>query len=83
MSGCETRERWLAFTSIASASIRLAMKRCSPGLIVRSSSRPHKAWLRPPCGLFRPAGQHGLVERLLHSVEHFRPLLWQVAREVA
>jgi hypothetical protein len=36
-SGCEISERWLAFTSIVLASIRLAMKRSRSGLMVRSS----------------------------------------------
>src|SRR5262249_1030302 len=37
MSGCDMRERWLAFTSIIFAPMRLAMKRWRSGLIVRSS----------------------------------------------
>ena len=36
-SGCEISERWLAFTSMVSAPIRLAMKRSRSGLMVRSS----------------------------------------------
>src|ERR1700738_1862969 len=36
-SGWEISERWLAFTSMVLASIRLAMKRSRSGLIVRSS----------------------------------------------
>src|SRR5207247_442863 len=36
-SGCEISERWLAFTSIVLAPIRLAMKRSRSGLMVRSS----------------------------------------------
>jgi Protein of unknown function (DUF3102) len=36
-SGCEISERWLAFTSMVWAPIRLAMKRSSSGLMVRSS----------------------------------------------
>ena len=35
--GCEISERWLAFTSMVLAPIRLAMKRSRSGLIVRSS----------------------------------------------
>lgn len=35
--GCETRERWLDFTSTVFAPIRLAMKRWSSGSMVRSS----------------------------------------------
>src|SRR5262249_40093298 len=37
VSGCEMRERWLAFTSIVFAPMRFAMKRWRSGLIVRSS----------------------------------------------
>jgi hypothetical protein len=37
VSGCDMRERWLAFTSIVFASMRFAMKRWRSGLIVRSS----------------------------------------------
>ena len=36
-SGCEINERWLAFTSMVWAPIRLAMKRSRSGLMVRSS----------------------------------------------
>ena len=36
-SGWEISERWLAFTSIVLAPMRLAMKRSRSGLIVRSS----------------------------------------------
>ena len=36
-SGCEISERWLAFTSMVWAPIRLAMKRSRSGLMVRSS----------------------------------------------
>ena len=36
-SGCEISERWLAFTSMVLAPIRLAMKRSRSGLMVRSS----------------------------------------------
>jgi hypothetical protein len=36
-SGWEISERWLAFTSMVLAPIRLAMKRSRSGLIVRSS----------------------------------------------
>jgi DNA-binding transcriptional LysR family regulator len=35
-SGCEISARWLAWISIVFASIRLAMKGCKSGLIVRS-----------------------------------------------
>src|SRR5262249_26562102 len=37
VSGCDMRERWLAFTSIVFAPMRFAMKRWRSGLIVRSS----------------------------------------------
>jgi hypothetical protein len=37
ISGWEIRERWLAFTSIVLAFMRLAMKRSRSGLMVRSS----------------------------------------------
>jgi hypothetical protein len=36
-SGCDIRDTWLALTSIVLAPMRLAMKRCRSGLIVRSS----------------------------------------------
>jgi hypothetical protein len=36
-SGCEISERWLAFTSMVWAPIRLAIKRSRSGLMVRSS----------------------------------------------
>ena len=36
-SGWEISERWLAFTSMVLAPMRLAMKRSRSGLIVRSS----------------------------------------------
>src|SRR5215831_5090739 len=37
VSGCEIKERWLAFTSIVLAPIRFAINRSRSGLIVRSS----------------------------------------------
>jgi hypothetical protein len=36
-SGCDIRERWLAFISIVFAPMRLAIKRSRSGLMVRSS----------------------------------------------
>src|SRR5258707_13774175 len=37
VSGCEIRARWLAFTSMVVAPMRLAMNRSRSGLMVRSS----------------------------------------------
>src|SRR5262249_33394230 len=56
VSGCDMRERWLAFTSIVLAAIRFAMKRWRSGLIVRSSVETayqlgfdrHAAWVVLP-----------------------------------
>src|SRR6516164_10636655 len=53
VSGCDMRERWLAFTSIVFAPMRFAMKRWRSGLIVRSSVETayqlgferHAAWV--------------------------------------
>jgi hypothetical protein len=43
-SGCEISERWLAFTSMVLAPIRLAMKGSRSGLMVRSSVETASSW---------------------------------------